>query len=192
MMASLDHIDRSLFYFLNGMHSASWDAIMLWGTRTIIWIPLFAWFLYLVIRKYRWQTFVILLFAAVTILISDQVSNFVKDHVQRLRPSNDPTMVGVHIINGYKGGMYGFYSGHATNTFSLALFLIVLLGKEYRFFFIPVLLWAAFMSYTRIYLGLHYPGDILAGIVAGTVIGYFMGRLCLDSLDIGSRFRKKT
>lgn len=150
---------------------------MLLITRGIIWIPLYIVFLWLVIRQYKWQTLMILAFTAVLILVSDQLSNLVKESVQRLRPSHEPGLM-VHIVEAYKGGMYGFYSAHASNSFAIALFLIVLMGKKYRYFFIPVLLWALIHSYTRIYLGLHYPGDILGGALAGSVIGLIMGKLC--------------
>ena len=177
MLEHLQNIDRSLFLFLNGIHNGFFDHIMLWITRGIIWIPLYLVFFYLVIRHYKWQTLVILLFTVLLILASDQLTNLVKETVQRLRPSHEPGLM-VHIVEANKGGTYGFYSAHASNSFAIAIFLILLLGRQYRYFFIPVILWALIMSYSRIYLGLHYPGDTLAGMIAGGVIGYTMGRIC--------------
>ena len=116
--------------------------------------------------------------AAVMILVSDQLSNLAKETFQRLRPSHEPGLM-VHLVNAYKGGLYGFYSGHATNNFSIAVFLIVLAGKRFKWVWMVALPWALLMSYTRIYLGVHFPGDILAGAIMGSLIGYFFGRMTL-------------
>jgi len=163
------------------MHTPWLDYIMFHATDPIYWLPVYLFFLFLVIRKYRWNTLWIILFIAIMILISDQMTNLVKELTHRLRPSQESGLV-VHLVNAYKGGNYGFYSAHASNNFALALFLIVVLGRYYRFIFIPLLLWALLMSYTRIYLGVHYPGDILAGMVVGSVIGFMTGKICLRAI----------
>ena len=141
----------------------------------MVWIPLYLVFLYLIIRQYKWKTLMVLVLAAVMILVSDQLANLFKDTFQRLRPSHEPGLM-VHLVNAYKGGEYGFYSSHASNAFSIAVFLIVLAGKRYKWVWIIALPWAMLMSYTRIYLGVHFPGDILAGIMMGSLIGYSFGR----------------
>lgn len=179
MLDYLTGIDREAFLSLNGWHNPFFDNLMWVMTKMIVWIPLYLIFLYLVIRKYKWETVIILLFAAVIILISDQLSNFVKENTHRLRPSHEPGL-SVHLVNAYKGGMYGFYSAHASNTFSIAVFLIVLLWNDYRYFFLVSVFWALLMSFSRIYLGVHYPGDILAGMLAGSIIGFICGKACLQ------------
>jgi len=176
----LDHIDRTLFLFLNGFHNPFFDRVMFDGTKSIIWLPLYLFFLFLVIRKYKWNTLVVFLFTALLILVSDQLATLVKDLIQRLRPSQQPGLA-VHIVEAYKGGTYGFYSGHASNTFSVAIFLIVLLGRHW-YTILPAILWTLFMSYTRIYLGVHYPGDILAGWIAGAIIGLLIGKVALITI----------
>ncbi|HTX88034.1 MAG TPA: phosphatase PAP2 family protein [Bacteroidales bacterium] len=178
MIGFLNHIDHQIFLFLNGMHNPFFDQVMYTATKGILWLPVYLVFLYLVIRKYRWQSLWILLFAALMITASDQLANLVKDLTHRYRPSQE-TGLEVHLVNAYKGGTWGFYSAHASNTFSVAVFLILVLGDTYRWFFIPALLWALFMSYTRIYLGVHFPGDTLAGMAAGTLIGIVFATLSL-------------
>ena len=159
------------------------------ASKSIIWLPLYLFSLFFIIRQYKWQTLVVLLFAAIMLTISDQLCNLSKDFFQRLRPSNEPGLT-VHLVYAYKGGLMGFYSGHASNSFAIAIFLIMLLKKYYRYFFIPLILWALFMSYTRIYLGVHYPGDIFAGIIVGSLIGYLSGKAFLNVSGRLSKSRK--
>jgi undecaprenyl-diphosphatase len=182
----LNHIDHTLFLFLNGLHNPFFDNVMFQVTKSLLWIPLYLFFLYLIIRQYKWKTLLIIVLAAVMILVSDQLANLTKDIFQRLRPSHEPGLM-VHLVNAYKGGEYGFYSSHASNTFSIAVFLIVLTGKRFGWIWIPAIVWAMLMSYTRIYLGVHFPGDILAGTMMGSLIGYLFGRLTLYLKDIFSR-----
>lgn len=141
-------------------------------------MPLYLFFLYFVILKFKWNTFIIILAVALMIIVDDQLSELVKDTIQRLRPSWQPGLM-VHMVDAYKGGNYGFYSAHASNTLSIAIFLLVVMGKDYKAVSILAILWSLFMSYTRIYLGVHYPGDILVGWIAGGTIGYLTGKSIL-------------
>jgi len=171
----LDHIDRAFFLFLNGFHNPFFDQGMFGATKSLLWVPLYLFFLFFVIRKYKWNALVIVVFAAIMIMVSDQLSNVVKDTVQRLRPSNQPGLM-VHIVEAYKGGTYGFYSAHASNTSSVVVLMFILLGRKYWYVTIPAILWSLLTSYTRIYLGVHYPGDILAGWIAGGLVGFLFGK----------------
>lgn len=133
-------------------------------------------------------------FIVALITISDQLSLFAKFHFERPRPSHHPALEGmVHIVNGYRGGDYGFFSGHATNSFALATFLTVLLGKFYRVLPPLVFIWAALVSYSRIYLGVHFPGDILTGWIVGIIIGLIVGYafLRLASLIDGRKYQSR-
>lgn len=186
MIEFLNHIDYSLFLFLNRLHNPFFDQVMFRATKSLVWLPLYLFFLFFVIRKYKWNTLVILVFAALMILVSDQLSELVKNTVQRLRPSNQPGLM-VHIVEAYKGGAYGFYSAHATNTCSVVILIILLLGRKYPYVYIPAILWSLFISYTRIYLGVHYPGDILAGWIAGSLIGYLFAKAALTVIKILER-----
>jgi undecaprenyl-diphosphatase len=178
MLETLKTIDQDIFFFLNGLHNPFFDSVMFHGTKTVVWIPVYIFLVYLVIRRYRWKAAWVLLFAALMILLSDQASNLFKDWIARPRPTHEPGLAGIHTVNGYLGGQFGFYSAHASNNFALAVYLIVLLDSPFRYFPTLLLSFAFFMSYTRIYLGVHYPGDILAGWLAGGLLGWGFGQLC--------------
>ena len=178
MLDTLRSIDQDFFFFLNGLHSPLLDWIMFLGTNTVTWIPLYFLLLYLVIRQYRWKAVWVVVIAVLMIILSDQASNLIKVWISRPRPTHEPGLVGIHTVNGYLGGQFGFYSAHASNNMAIAVYLVILLGRPFRY--IPLLLFsfAVFMSYTRIYLGVHYPGDILAGWAAGALIGWGFGQIC--------------
>ena len=179
MLENLKLFDQTIFLFLNGLHNPFFDIIMFWGTNTLIWLPLYFLLLYFVIVKYKWQAIWILLFAAIMIIVSDQLSNIFKEWVARPRPTHEPGLTGIHTVNGYLGGEFGFYSAHASSNFAIAVFMIILSGRLFRYSSVLMLAWAFFMAYTRIYLGVHYPGDILAGFVAGGFLGWGFGVLCV-------------
>jgi undecaprenyl-diphosphatase len=177
LIHSLAELDRSLFLYLNGSHTPFWDAVMALFTGTGYWLLFYIPLLYFMIKKYRAKAFVILVLLALAILISDQFSGLIKDTVQRLRPTHDPRMQDlVHYVV-TKGGQYGFFSSHASNTFTTAIFT-ALLFRNPRYNFL-IFSWATLVSYTRIYLGLHYPSDILAGMTFGILLGYGMFRLLI-------------
>jgi len=184
MIDKLLTLDRSFFLGLNGLHAAWLDQLMYWLSDPLVWLPFFIFLLYLVIRTFKWKTITILAAVAVMITVSDQVSDITKHSVKRLRPSNDPSLAAsVHIVNGYRGGDLGYYSAHASNTFALATFLFLLFRKKYRYLYLLLFGWAALMTYTRIYLGVHFPLDIISGMIAGIFFGWCFGRLTLFLLS---------
>jgi len=173
--------DQELFFVINGANSGFFDFLMYWISNKYIWIPLYALFIFLIIKDFKWKAILILIFAGVLITISDQISvHFFKEVFERLRPCHDPAISEtVHLVNGHCGGHYSFISSHACNTFALAFFLINILGKRYRYFNLLIILWAGIIGYSRVYLGVHYPSDVIAGAIVGSAIGIIMGRLCL-------------
>ena len=154
---------------------------MYWLSDKFIWIPLYLLFVYLMIRSYRWRAVIVLLFAGALVTMSDQISvHFFKEVFERLRPCHDPEIGHlVHLVKDKCGGRYSFVSSHATNHFAIAVFLALVLGKKYRFFTPLILFWAAIVAYSRVYLGVHYPADIVVGALVGAILGWVMGRLCL-------------
>lgn len=173
MLEQLKAIDNELLITLNGSDSVYWDSVMWIVTRTTTWIPLLLILLYVVLKNSDMRRFLMVVVAlAVTVALADRLSSgLIKPIVMRWRPTHDATFLyTIDTVMGYTGGRYGFVSSHAANTFSLFVFLSLLM--RCRLMTILLFLWACISSYSRIYLGVHFPGDILCGAILGTLVGF--------------------
>jgi undecaprenyl-diphosphatase len=178
MLEFLIDLDKKLLLFFNSLHTPWLDPVMFLITKTIFWLPLYLFLLYLVIKNYKKNSWIVLLGIALAILLADQITaSIMKPFFERLRPSREPSLQGlVHLVNGYTGGKYGFASSHAANTFATALFFWIIFKNKYRWMWI-LFVWAVVMTYSRIYLGVHYPGDIIVGMLVGFGSAYCGYRL---------------
>lgn len=182
----LNRPDTNLFLSINGSYSDFTDAFFALFTGMITWIPFYLLMLYLIFRKYNQYGFWVLIAIVIAIVLSDQLSVLVKDMVQRYRPSHEPLLAGkVHLPIG-PGGEFGFISSHAANTFAFA-FLLGNLSKN-RNLFLMLFGWALVTAYSRIYVGVHYPLDVLAGGLLGAFIGWSIYRLLMY---VDKRFQRK-
>lgn len=177
-MQKLITLDKELFLYLNQHHTPWLDPLMFWMSQTYTWFPLYALLLFIAFKNYREKTWIMLVCIAMTITLSDQLaSGVLKPLFMRLRPSHDPDLENlIHYVNGYKGGLYGFASSHASNVFALATFFWLVFRKQYKIVGI-LFVWAAVVAYTRIYLGVHFPGDVIVGALVGMLaawIGYIL------------------
>ena len=172
-------IDSQLFLFLNGLHADWLDPIMIAITKMWVWLPFYLFFVYLTAKQYGKRCWMIFLAVGLVVLCSDQLSAHVcKPVFQRLRPCyNIDFQELIYLPKGMAGGRYGFVSSHAANTFAIGTFLTAALRKNTKWIGWLLFMWAFLSSYSRIYIGYHYPGDILCGAVLGILIGLIIWKL---------------
>jgi undecaprenyl-diphosphatase len=171
MIEVLNRIDQQWLLWLNGHNSTFFDHVMYFISGKYEWIPLYAVILGFIIWKYRWKSLWIILAVVVLITLSDQIANLLKSGIKRPRPCRDHEIGHlVHLVNNYCGGAFGFVSGHAANSFALATFVSLLFRKKWVT--TGLLIWAVLLSYSRIYLGAHYPGDVICGALLGLLLGW--------------------
>ena len=185
MLEKLENIDRTLFLFINGLHTPIIDIIMVYVSSITLWIPLFLFFLFYAYKNGKWPLVIIsILGIALCILLADRISVMAfKDVFLRYRPSRNLDLKdSVHLLpelkgflyntkgNLYTGGWYGFVSSHAANFFAITTFLVAIFSPFSKGWY-WLFLWAALIAYSRIYLGVHYPSDIAVGAMLGILIG---------------------
>ena len=167
----LSTLDTSLTLAINSCHSPFFDNFFYIYTKTWTWLPAIVVLLVWMWRKWGIRSLYIVAGIALCILLADQISSsLLKPLVERLRPTHNPEISNIiHIVNGYRGGLYGFVSSHAANAATFVTFTSFIFRN--RIYTILLSLWAFFIAYSRVYLGVHYVGDVLCGTLVGILVG---------------------
>lgn len=170
----LEQVDKELLLYLHNLSSPFLDTMMAGITKKYNWLPLYLVLLVALYRQFGWQAIYSVIAVVVLIALSDQItSSVMKPLFGRLRPCHDQEIGHLIRIITRCGGEYGFVSSHAANSFSVTTFFILLFGKSHRYIW-WLMVWPLLFSYSRIYLGVHYPLDILGGAVVGIGLGYLV------------------
>lgn len=174
MLHYLIHLDTEILLFVNGHHSPFFDSLMWLISARFYWAPFYALIIFFIFRENKWYGVLTLVFIALAITCTDQGSDFIKALVMRPRPTHQPSLAGMlHIVHHYRGGHYGFVSSHASNSFSTLAFLTMFFRKKYKWLRVAIWIWALLIIYSRVYVGVHYPGDV----ICGAIFGYLVGRI---------------
>lgn len=173
MIDNLLTLDAEIFLWFNSRHAPYWDIVMKLASSKLIWVPMYVALLIAYCRAYGWRSMLVaVVLTALAVTFADQISaSVIRPYFERLRPSNpdNPISQFVHIVDGYRSGKYGFPSCHAANTFAVVTFTSLVFNRwKFTLF---ILLWAVVNCYSRVYLGVHYPGDLLVGSVIGCMCG---------------------
>lgn len=173
-MQEIIQLDKELFLYLNTLGCPMWDGFWAFISERSYWIPLYILLLYLLYKNFGLKkTLLVLGLTLLMIGATDQITNLFKDGFQRLRPCFTKEFEGImRTVGCDRRGQYGFTSAHASNHFALALFLGLIFKQKIKWLIFPLLIWAAFISYSRIYLGVHFPLDIICGAVMGLILGF--------------------
>lgn len=179
MLEKLNELDTQLFLFLNSKHNSFFDPIMYWASDKLFWIPFYLIIVIILIKEYKKKSITILISIALLITLCDQIaSHLIKNLVKRLRPSHNPVLEGlIHLSKAGPGGQYGFVSSHSANAFGLATFLILLLPKKFNPLKWILGFWAVLVAYSRIYNGVHYPGDVIAAGFIGMLLAVIIYKI---------------
>lgn len=173
MIETIRYAEYEWFLWLNSFHSPVWDTIMFWVTYRFTWIPLYLYIIYFLYKNIRFDFVRSFLFVLISVGLADRItSGLMKPYFQRLRPCHDPVIQHIVHVVGNCGGQYGFVSSHASNSFALVMAIFILF-KNYKIesklpFFL--LFWAIMVSYSRVYVGVHFPTDIVIGGLVGCLI----------------------
>jgi len=184
MFEELIQLDKELFLFLNSLGNSNWDGFWMFATNKLTSIPLY--FILLVLAYLQLglrKTLVVLLTVAILILVTDQLANFFKYGVQRLRPCYDEDVSTImRLVKNSCGGRFGYFSAHAANSFAVASFFTFLLKPKFKHMGLLLFFWASIIAYSRIYIGVHFPLDVLTGSVIGLGMSWLFAKLYIFAL----------
>lgn len=178
-MEEIIQLDKEFFIFLNTMGTPGWDGFWSFMSERTYWIPFYLLLLWLLFKNFGWkQTALVLVLTLLMILVTDQITNVIKNATARPRPCFTPEFEGIMRGVACEGrGRFGFTSAHASNHFGIAVFLGLIFRQKIKLMIGLLIVWAALISYSRIYLGVHFPGDVIVGTVIGTTFGYLFYRV---------------
>jgi len=181
MWEELIQYDKELFLLLNNLGNSNWDAFWMFVTNKFTAIPLYLVLLFFTYQKFGLKkTVLVLISVALMILATDQLANFFKYGVRRLRPCYDADLEGLfRLVKNSCGGKFGYFSAHAANSFAIAFFFTLLLRPKIRYIGSFLIAWAFLVAYSRVYIGVHFPLDILTGGLVGLVFSWLFSKLTL-------------
>ncbi|NNE32902.1 MAG: phosphatase PAP2 family protein [Winogradskyella sp.] len=190
MLDQIIEFDKELFLYLNGLGTESWDAFWLAYTNKVNWIPLYILLAYLLYKRLGTKMLGLALVTAILMVaFTDQVTNLFKHGIERLRPCHQEGVSDyMRLVRSWCGGQFGYFSGHSSNSMGVAILVGLMLKNKYKFLIYVLILWAILMGYSRIYIGVHYPLDVLSGLIFGSLSGF--GFYKLDKY-LQSRFTLK-
>ena len=186
MLDQLLHYDTELFLYLNNLGSPAWDGFWLTYTKKTLWIPFYALLLFLIYREWgKKPILVTVALVALMIVFTDQITNLFKYGFERLRPCHVEALMGkMRVVREGCGGWYGFFSGHASNSMAAAIFAGLMLRKTSKYIIYGLVIWAMAMGYSRIYIGVHYPLDVVCGMLFGGFVGLLFYKLNLYVINM--------
>jgi len=174
MLEQLLQYDKELFLYLNNLGTKTWDGFWLLYTHKFNWIPFYLFLLILLYKHLGKQKMIVLVLVVTAMIVfTDQVTNAFKYGFERFRPCHEAALQPImRIVKEGCGGRFGFFSGHSSNSMAVAVFLGLLLRTKYKYLIIMLLFWSFLMAYSRVYLGVHYPSDIICGMAFGALSGF--------------------
>lgn len=178
MIEKILKYDTELFLYLNNLGTETWDWLWLLITDKLTFVPLYALLLFLLYKKYGWKALIVfVVVVALMITFTDQITNVFKRGFERPRPCREADLIDQMRSIAVRCGKYGFFSGHSSNSMAAAVFAGLMLRPYYKNAIFILLFWSAVVAYSRIYVGVHYPIDIVCGLTFGAISGFLFYKL---------------